>query len=375
MARSPRRSRSRSKGGRDGRGRDHRNGGGRSDRDSGRDNRNSSGGGRDRRDRDRSRDRGGARRGSPPRHSQQDRKQQERGGRDNDRPKTDDPNTPKAKAKAAMEKEKEKARLKKLEREEAQKAKEHQKKENQDKKREANEQAILSTVSENAAQVADEKRNAKGGNVRIARQSTNEMKQEAAKAMSAAERAAEAAKSMEAGLHKRAAKAKSDAFDEKSARKLFDMLDRSGKEQVSQRDVLMALRKQHALRQLFGIAGKSMDDGGTALQERLVAIQDAFESGSGLGELNDTFSELKAGGEGQTFGWPSFLAALISGSLKDRALLAFSSLPREHSTGAAFVPSHEWKVVPKGAACPGGLEYKMDMETGQTLGRIPRTKG
>ena len=35
-----------------------------------------------------------------------------------------------------------------------------------------------------------------------------------------------------------------------------------------------------------------------------------------------------------------------------------------------FSATHEWQPVPKGAACPPGLEYKMDLATGETLARL-----
>ena len=35
-----------------------------------------------------------------------------------------------------------------------------------------------------------------------------------------------------------------------------------------------------------------------------------------------------------------------------------------------FSASKDWQPVPKGAACPPGLEYKMDLTTGETLARL-----
>lgn len=158
------------------------------------------------------------------------------------------------------------------------------------------------------------------------------------------------------------------------ARKLFELLDSKGKGQVAKKDVLLAIKKQAPVRRLFGLPASSNEDGGSDLQSRLMAIQDAFEGGSGLGELSEAFEKILAGGAGQAFGWDAFLAGCREQPMQSRAVLAAALLPREHSTGPAFVPTATWTVVPEGAACPPGLEYKMDMETGRTLGRLMPTK-
>ena len=43
------------------------------------------------------------------------------------------------------------------------------------------------------------------------------------------------------------------------------------------------------------------------------------------------------------------------------------------SSGAAewFRPTEEWREVDEGVQCPRGLEFKIDLETGRKLGRIP----
>mmetsp|Transcript_59796 Transcript_59796/g.192455 ORF Transcript_59796/g.192455 Transcript_59796/m.192455 type:complete len:264 (+) Transcript_59796:108-899(+) len=163
-------------------------------------------------------------------------------------------------------------------------------------------------------------------------------------------------------------------LDEVRVRKLFELLDRSGKGQVSQRDVLIALKKQPPVRRLFGLPVTNVEQGGNALEARLLAIQDAFEGGSGLGELGPIFEKLRADGTGQGFGWRAFLASCREEPMQARASAAAELLPREHATGPAFVATHAWEVVPEGAACPGGLEYKMDMETGRTLARLMPSK-
>lgn len=175
-------------------------------------------------------------------------------------------------------------------------------------------------------------------------------------------------------LEKARAQAMAEQLDEGLTRKLFGLLDRAGKGQVSQRDVLIALRKQPPVRRLFGLPVTNLEEGGSALEARLLAIQDSFEAGSGLGELGPAFEKLRALSEGQAFGWDAFLQGCGEEPMRARAVAAASLLPREHSTGAAFVATQSWTVVPEGAACPSGLEYKMDMESGRTMARLMPTK-
>jgi len=168
-----------------------------------------------------------------------------------------------------------------------------------------------------------------------------------------------------------------DQLDEALVKKLFQLLDRSEKNAVSKRDVLMGLRKHAPVRVVFGLPAGSAGSGGDELQSRINAIQDAFEASSGLGELGVIFEELSKSDDvsSQTFAWDSFLAHCKQDAVRPRAVEAVSLLPREHSVGSSFEATYEWKVVPEGAACAGGLEYKMDMATGRTLGRLPRPKG
>eukprot|EP00931_Biecheleriopsis_adriatica_P120875 TRINITY_DN95973_c0_g1_i1.p1 TRINITY_DN95973_c0_g1~~TRINITY_DN95973_c0_g1_i1.p1 ORF type:complete len:372 (-),score=99.19 TRINITY_DN95973_c0_g1_i1:15-1130(-) len=355
--RSPRRSRSRSRGGRGGGGGSRRE----NDRTSARDRRGSVGG----RDQGRLRNADREERPSDGRSRTGSRDGEAISGEANT---TASLKTGKEKAKEAMEKEREKARLKREERENAQKQKQQNKQDQREKKREETALAIAQVVDESAAKA--KQAGSPAGGLKIAAQSESEQKAEAAKAMSAAERAAEAAK----GIASRLGKKGPAAISEEDARKLFELMDRSSKGQVSQRDVLVALRKHHAVRQLFGLAGSAGEEA-SALENRLMTIQEAFEAGSGLGEVAPLFKELKeAGSASQAFEWEPFLKACTSGTLKARAVQASASLPREHSHGAAFVATKEWALVPPGAACPAGLEYRMDMETGQTLARLAQKK-
>lgn len=161
--------------------------------------------------------------------------------------------------------------------------------------------------------------------------------------------------------------------DDNSLRKLYESMDRGGRGQVSKRDILVALKKHPPVRRLFGLPVTNVEPGGDKLEARLQAIQESFESGAGLGELSAAFDQLREATEpgSQTFGLNAFMNSCRTGPLRPGAVRAADLLPREHTTGAPFVPTHFFEEVPPGAVCPGGLEYKMDMSTGKTLARWP----
>lgn len=259
------------------------------------------------------------------------------------------------KAKEAIEKEREKARQKKLDREKAQKDKEDARKQTIEKKRETAKDNLDKQLEEGGAAGLSEQ-----AKILLNEERDKEAEKEAA---SPTLEAAQPPASPSLKSRKRI-----PPLDEDVVRQLFDLLDRGGKEQISRRDVMVALRKHPPVRALFRLP---QDE---SLESRLLAIQDAFESGSGLGELSPAFDELRAGSDAQSFGWPAFLECCRNGSMIEQAHAAAGFLPREHKTGVEFVPTEKWEVVPEGAACPAGLEYKMDMSTGKTLGRLPPKK-
>eukprot|EP00928_Gymnodinium_smaydae_P061623 TRINITY_DN45664_c0_g1_i1.p1 TRINITY_DN45664_c0_g1~~TRINITY_DN45664_c0_g1_i1.p1 ORF type:complete len:394 (+),score=98.36 TRINITY_DN45664_c0_g1_i1:95-1183(+) len=283
--------------------------------------------------------------------------------------------TGKQKAKEAMEKEREKARLKKLEREQALAAKTESKAREREARREQLELALAPVSALGAAET--------GGGLTIPAQSLAEQEAEASKAKAAAARG-DAARAIEARLAAGAdAGTTAAALDEVQLRKLFDLLDRNSKAQASPRNILVALRKHPPVRRLFGLPVTEKEDDGS-LERRLLSIQDAFEAGSGLGEVDAVLAGFRAAavgsvpaaetGSSKSLAWEEFRAGCQAPQARSRALAAIALLPREHVTGSMFVATAEWAVVPPGAACPGGLEYKMDIDTGRTLARLLPTK-
>lgn len=287
-------------------------------------------------------------------------------------------------AKEAVAKEKEKALLKKQQRE-----KEQQERLAAKEREKAFKQQELSDDIGNAGTlalaVASPSRSVVDADRKVASlaQTQQEQAAEAASASAPAAAAAPVVSAREgAAAAQPAATSSTDAaraleqVDEASVRTLFQLLDRSDKNVISKRDLLVALKKHAPVRVLFGLPAGSAGAEGDDLQARINAIQDAFEASSGLGELGEIFDELSrgGGGTGQSFAWESFLARCQQEAGRRRAAEALLLMPREHTVGACFEATYEWKVVPEGAACEAGLEYKMDMATGKTLGRLPRPK-
>lgn len=275
-----------------------------------------------------------------------------------------------------MDKEKEKARLKKLQKEQAQKEKADAKVEEQHRRREEAEADIASTVARSMAlAVAEAPASTDEPSVRekIAKLSAPALP-EALPAPAADGAGGGGALGSRAPRQRRAGAV--GKLGEEAVRKLFDLMDRNGKSQVSRRDVLVALRKQPSVRELYGVPQGGQ--AGATLEARLAAIQDAFEGGSTLGDLEPLFAEMAAAGSPggavgaqATFGFEAFLTACHRQPFMAHARSAAALLPREHVTSSSFVATSDWAEVPEGAACPAGLEYKMDMESGRTMARLP----
>lgn len=195
--------------------------------------------------------------------------------------------------------------------------------------------------------------------------------------------------------------------DEASLRRLFDLCDRDHDGQISKREMIIALKRHPAARRLWGLPATSSEEGGS-LSTRLSAVVHAFESDCTLGELEPLFQEVAAfpfsssaeaaagndssgdggeGGEGAELqpvlqegpksatGWESFAAYFSHEATWPRAHACIILLPTEattpvSSTSLRFIPTSEWAEVPKGAVCPVGLEYKMDVDTGKNYARL-----
>lgn len=301
-------------------------------------------------------DRGGSRRNEPS-------AEQARPGADQDR------RGGQSKAKEAMEREREKARLKKLGREKEQHDKAQSRQSKKEQKIEDTRQQLDLALARptGSSAIAD---TASNGDTKVSAARAKILEFQKMNAAASVELATGSQPS--GGRRKGSPKTVENNLDEPLMRRLFALLDRSGKGSVSQRDVLVALKKHPQVRRLFCLPTNNVEEGGEALEKRLLAIQDAFEAGSGLGEVGPVFSELRdaSGASGQSFGWDAFVASCRKGGFRETAAAAAALLPREHATGEAFVPTARWTEVPSGAACPAGLEYKMDMETGTTLARL-----
>lgn len=279
-------------------------------------------------------------------------------------------------AREQVDREKEKARLKKLERERLQQERNSVRKSRRVQLREELEGDIAKQIGHSTgAPAASASRHASETRVALAAPVTRE--QAAADAAAAEAAAAATAKRAPPKAHAavRAAGSKGAAAApdnlQASVRQLFSLMDRNDTGRISRRDVLLAMRRQPAVRRLFGLPDSvGVAGGGAALQARLLAIQDSFEAGSGLGEIEPVFEELHGGGT-HAFTCEAFVAACRSEPAKSRAVAAAAILPREHSTCRVFEATRSWAVVPEGAACPPGLEFKMDMESGRTLARLP----
>lgn len=154
--------------------------------------------------------------------------------------------------------------------------------------------------------------------------------------------------------------------DEASLRRLFQFLDRSGKDVVSKRDVIFALKKHASVRVVFGLPVGRADDDAVA---RIDTIQDAFESSSSLGEAEPIFEIIAAaGGSAERLTWAGFLSYCQQDRVRERLHEAVSFLPRE--LGARFHATSEWQIVPEGAVCEEGLEYDVNVAGGFTRARL-----
>jgi len=147
-------------------------------------------------------------------------------------------------------------------------------------------------------------------------------------------------------------------------RQIFDLVDRNSDGTLVKKELLMALKKYPAVRALFDLASSDLQE-----------IQNSFEDQGQLGKAEKNWSDIDINGH-KRISWDEFNAH-FSGKqsqalagialLSDAKKIAQDSKPKEY---VIFVPSKQWQDVPKGAVCPKGLEYKMDMSTGINKARL-----
>jgi len=144
---------------------------------------------------------------------------------------------------------------------------------------------------------------------------------------------------------------------------IFDIVDKNHDGTVTKKELLMALKKYPVVRTLFEI---SSDD--------VAAIQDDFEGQGRLGLAETSWSHMSLRGD-LSVTWQEFMGHFAG---NPQSALRGIELHQKQKTSESlecverpkFVPTKDWQPVPKGAVCPKGLEYKMDLKSGATLARL-----
>mmetsp|Transcript_26340 Transcript_26340/g.54602 ORF Transcript_26340/g.54602 Transcript_26340/m.54602 type:complete len:229 (+) Transcript_26340:1-687(+) len=143
-------------------------------------------------------------------------------------------------------------------------------------------------------------------------------------------------------------------------KQIFDLADRNMDGRLTKRELLIALKRHPPVRGLFDLSASDMEE-----------VQNDFEDQGRLGKAERSWSDLDTNND-KTVTWEEFakhFAGQPQQSLKGIALLKASQEVSSLSHRQRFVPTSQWQIVPPGALCPAGLEYKMDLSTGQTLAR------
>ena len=130
---------------------------------------------------------------------------------------------------------------------------------------------------------------------------------------------------------------------------IFSFIDRNQNGKLTRKELLIALRKSGAVRALLNIPG-----------HELVEVQADYEGQGRLGSAEAWWCSLTEEDALYRADFIKHFAEHPQQALKGILLL---ERPK-------FSATHEWQPVPKGAACPPGLEYKMDLATGETLARL-----
>eukprot|EP00438_Fugacium_kawagutii_P024452 Skav202125 [mRNA] locus=scaffold1980:223858:224469:+ [translate_table: standard] len=134
---------------------------------------------------------------------------------------------------------------------------------------------------------------------------------------------------------------------------IFSFIDKNQDGKLTRKELLIALRKSGAVRALLNIPG-----------HELVEVQADYEGQGRLGSAEAWWCRLTEEDALYRADFIKHFAANPSQALKGILLL---ERPK-------FVATQDWQPVPKGAACPPGLEYKMDLATGETLARLCEKK-
>ena len=130
---------------------------------------------------------------------------------------------------------------------------------------------------------------------------------------------------------------------------IFSFIDKNQDGKLTRKELLIALRKSGAVRALLNIPG-----------HELVEVQADYEGQGRLGSAEAWWCSLTEEDALYRADFIKHFAEHPQQALKGILLL---ERPK-------FSATHEWQPVPKGAACPPGLEYKMDLATGETLARL-----
>mmetsp|Transcript_24264 Transcript_24264/g.72357 ORF Transcript_24264/g.72357 Transcript_24264/m.72357 type:complete len:222 (+) Transcript_24264:66-731(+) len=143
-------------------------------------------------------------------------------------------------------------------------------------------------------------------------------------------------------------------------RQIFDLADKNMDGMLTKRELLIALKRHPPVRGLFDLSAQDMEE-----------VQNDFEDQGRLGKAERSWSDLDTNKD-KTVTWDEFadhFAGNPQQSLKGIALLKASQGAPPSTQRVRFVPTRDWQEVPPGVICPVGLEYKMDLSTGQTLAR------
>ena len=133
---------------------------------------------------------------------------------------------------------------------------------------------------------------------------------------------------------------------------IFSFIDKNQDGKLTRKEVLIALRKSGAVRALLNIPG-----------HELVEVQADYEGQGRLGSAEAWWCGLTEEDALYREDFINHFAGNPSQALKGILLLEPLERPK-------FSATYDWQPVPKGAACPPGLEYKMDLATGETLARL-----